>query len=388
MACIIPALDYGSIAQSSIIVIHIAAALVLFLLLLQKYIDKDSLFVGVRIGKPAPALLFAIAASSFNSIYFFNTQLELQKIITYIIIFIATAAFFRTERRLKFLAYWIILCGTALAVIGIVKHLSGASFDKFWPRAEFATFISRNSFDTYVSMALALSLALIFCRIGPSARTLTVPASFIMVAASMLTPDRGGWFGLIALALFILALSGYEGMLKRKFWFVALFLIFFLWISALCVGLDKLIEKFIAVFVLNPKEAFLVDYDTTIWQRISVWKSSLEAAFNRPFLGVGLGNFRLAYPAFRGAEICNLVEYAHQDYLQFAVEAGIPALFSLICLGFFFFKRMVTEVKFKQGSFLTGLKIGALSGCFSMAFHCLYDFDFHIPSNAVLFMVL
>ena len=388
LLCIIPALFYGAISPSSIIIIHLIAVLVFLFLLLQRFIKKESFLIKIGIGKPLLALLFIIVLSSFNSIYFFNTQLELHKVITYLIIFIAVATFFQSERRLKFLAYWIIGSAALIAVIGVAKYISIACFDKLWPQAKFATFVSVDSFGAYVTMGLPLAVALLFCNIRIYTKILLGFISFVLIASLLLNCDKGGWLGIMVSTLFLFIFLRYEGLLKRKFWFATLFFILFLWSLEVFIGIRKILEEFIPLFVLNPKDAFDIGYDGTIWNRITIWKSALKAVFEHPFLGVGLGNFKLIYPVFRDETIRLLVRYAHQDFLQFTVETGIFGLISLLWLGFSFFRKMITRVKFQPISFLTGLKVGALSGCFSMIYYSLYYFSFHIPSNVILFIIL
>ena len=388
LLCLIPALYYGSISQPSIILIYIAASLIFFISLPQQYITEGSFLISLNIEKPLSLVLVIIAASSFRSIYFFNTQMELHKWIAYLMIFITTANLFRTERRLKLLAYWIIASAVLLGLIGIAKYRSMPLFLNLWPRAEFSTFVSRNSFHIYMSAGLSLTIALLFCDIRIRAKILLGLAAFFLITSLVLSYDKGGWLGFCALILFLFVLLGKEGLLKGGFWFIVLSVTVFLWIVALSAKFDVVIGKIISVFLLSPKDAFYADYDTTLWTRISIWKSSLRLILQHPLLGVGLGNFKLAYPALRERIIYNQVGYAHQDYLQFAVETGVLGLVSLFWLGLSFFKKIISEAGPRQNSFITGLKVGALAGCFGISFYALHDFSFHIPANALLFAVL
>ena len=59
-----------------------------------------------------------------------------------------------------------------------------------------------------------------------------------------------------------------------------------------------------------------------------------QVATDRPWLGVGPGNFRYAYTRYRAEQVDStatalthsLVEYAHNDYLHIASERGFVAL--------------------------------------------------------------
>ncbi len=368
---------------------HILAALIFFFFLLQKHITRDFSLTKISIERPLFALLFIIILTSFFTTYFFNTQLELHKVITYLIIFIVTSTLFQTETRLKLLAYWVIICAFLLSVIGIARNLPIPLFDKLWPHAEFSTFVSKNAFQAYINAGLSLTIALVlFSGIWLWTKALLSIAACFLIIAGALSYDKGGWLGFVALLLFIFVFAGYEGLLKGRFWHVLLSLTILLWIIGLSVRLEGIIRIFVPAIILRPEDAFNIGYETTLWTRISMWRSALKMVVRYPILGVGLGNFKLVYPAFKDSIITNFVGYAHQDYLQFAVETGLAGLASLSWLAFSFFKKIITEVKFKQPSFLTGLKVGGLAGVFSMAIHSLYEFTLHTPSVALVFVLL
>lgn len=386
--CTIPALGYDFISGPFAIVMHITASLIFFSYLLLEYDEEKTAFFKIDIALPLALLLIMLAAGAFNSISLFNTEAELHKIVMYLVIFMMTALLFQRETRLRLLAYWIIISAALIALLGIAKYLSFPGLARLWPKAAFACFFWDDSFSAYVTMVLPLAVSLLFCNMNISVKTLLCCASFILISAMILTSDKGGWVGLIATGFFLFIIMGYDGLLKRKFWMIILLLALFLWMVALFIGFDRVIELFVSAFLFNPERSFNVDYDTTLWTRISVWRSSAKAILRHPLLGVGLGNFELIYPQFRDATIPNLVNYAHQDYLQFIVEAGIPAFLCLIWLGFSFFKMRGVKDRFAGRSFSVGLRAGALAGCFGMAIHALYFFNFHIISNAVLFAVL
>ncbi|MBI3272121.1 MAG: O-antigen ligase family protein [Planctomycetes bacterium] len=64
--------------------------------------------------------------------------------------------------------------------------------------------------------------------------------------------------------------------------------------------------------------------------RLLLWRASRRMFLEHPLLGVGAGNFPRAYAAYRPAEERRLsgpesrADAAHNDFVQFAVEAGVP----------------------------------------------------------------
>lgn len=97
----------------------------------------------------------------------------------------------------------------------------------------------------------------------------------------------------------------------------------------------------ILFFLISNPEAvmkfFRIDYSnlSELTGRFVIWKTALLAIFNRPFLGFGLGNFESAYFLFQQPEnellrYAKHTSFAHNEFLQYAVEAGLPALIFIV----------------------------------------------------------
>lgn len=69
--------------------------------------------------------------------------------------------------------------------------------------------------------------------------------------------------------------------------------------------------------------------------RLSVWDSSMRAAFDRPVLGWGPNSLRFVYPLYRNADLAEdasdaqIVADAHNVFVNTAVERGLPASIAL-----------------------------------------------------------
>ena len=83
-----------------------------------------------------------------------------------------------------------------------------------------------------------------------------------------------------------------------------------------------------------------------LYSRLYIYDATLKVVKEQPLTGVGPGGFIYALPKwrppnaldFRSGQLHKLVNYAHNDYLQIASEAGVPAavffvLFWLAVLG-------------------------------------------------------
>lgn len=74
-----------------------------------------------------------------------------------------------------------------------------------------------------------------------------------------------------------------------------------------------------------------LEQDASTSARLQLWKSAARIARDHPITGTGWGTFTAQYPAYRDPrENTTAGRYAHNDYIQFAAEGGIPALFLML----------------------------------------------------------
>jgi O-antigen ligase len=122
--------------------------------------------------------------------------------------------------------------------------------------------------------------------------------------------------------------------------------------------------------------------------RIQFWRGATEMIKDHPLAGVGLGAFGVAYGAYdqTNGRLYRL-EQAHNDYLQVVSDAGVAgALLALLFVAVLFrtgFRRLESHDKMRRA-----VALGALTGCFAVLVHSLFDFTLHTTSNALLFLTL
>jgi O-antigen ligase len=78
---------------------------------------------------------------------------------------------------------------------------------------------------------------------------------------------------------------------------------------------------------------FQLSQDPSATARLLLWKSSIKMLLEHPVVGSGWGTFIHYYPAYRvPQENTTAGMLAHNDYLQLALEGGIPALLLQMCI--------------------------------------------------------
>ena len=57
--------------------------------------------------------------------------------------------------------------------------------------------------------------------------------------------------------------------------------------------------------------------------RPQIWRSTIQAIGDHPWVGSGLGSFEMVYPRYAYFDTGERVEHAHNDYLEWAAEGGL-----------------------------------------------------------------
>jgi O-antigen ligase len=105
-------------------------------------------------------------------------------------------------------------------------------------------------------------------------------------------------------------------------------------------------------------------------------------------LGTGLGTLQQVYPPYETVYDGKIVNHAHNDYLEALAETGI---LGGICCGWFVLTLFLDGLLFlrsSDNSFAATLRLCGWTGCWGLLIHSLVDFNLHIPSNLLLFLLM
>ena len=80
--------------------------------------------------------------------------------------------------------------------------------------------------------------------------------------------------------------------------------------------------------------------------------------------------------------------HAHNDYLEFAVEFGIPATLLLGVFVLLSLRRCLKQLASRRHPLVLGSAFACLMAIIAVATHALVEFNLHIPANAATFMIL
>ncbi|MFM2587033.1 O-antigen ligase family protein [Vibrio sp. TBV020] len=327
-----------------------------------------------------------------------GTEVALLKGISYTLFAFNTVLLVFTPKRLKLVVLALVISGTFQAFYAAMAVLLGWEYSLVFgfKESDIATgsFVYKNHLANYLMLCLAVGIGLIISQlhVSPSgswferlrrwgeglvSRKMFVRlALVIMVIALVMTRSRMG-----NTAFFVATtLAGLIALIFYKYKPRALvpLIVSLIIVDTVVVG---------AVFGLGKVKERLEQTSILKETRDEVIEWSLPIVSDFPLTGTGMGSFYTVFPSYTQFNI-GYYDHAHNDYLQFLVEAGIPAT---LLLGFSWLWAVflsVRSMKRRNSKTLRGAAFGCLIGLLGMLMHISVDFNLQAPANAMTFVLL
>ena len=316
--------------------------------------------------------------------YRYYTQLELLRFGAYLILFFLSVQAFRTRSDLKKLAWFLILLCFGVSLFGIAQHFTSEG-PIYWVRPlraggdPFGPYVNRNHFAGFVELTLPIGLAmLVFRGIQRDVYPLVGLLAIVPAGALILSGSRGGIvsFAFEIAVLWLLARTRISPDRPRS---IGIAIVAFVAVALIAwLGAAKAIERFSSMHV----------GEVTMSRRVSMIRGAAHIFLDHPIDGVGLGALVAVYPRYETLYDGKLVDHVHNDYIEMLAETG---LLGGIC-GVSFLWILIRQARAcyaaEQGHFSRALHAGAMAGLCGILLHTFVDFNLHIPSNSLLFLVL
>ncbi len=331
-----------------------------------------------------------------------GTRAAALKTLAYGVLFAMSLLLINGRVRLRTLALVLVFSGVFQAAFGALMTLSGLEYGFFTEKVHHkgfvtGTFVNPNHLAGYLEMCLALGVGLMLADMSTtpaadwreSARRLLNTilgdkarvrvALIIMVIGLVLSKSR---MGNIAFFSSLLIAGGYYVLVVRRASVgVIAFFVSVLLIDILIVGNFFGIEK--------VAEEIRQTSLTTEVVRIDVARDTLEIVRDYPLAGIGAGSFDSAYPMYDSGRLGFVhYKYAHNDYLHFAAEFGLPGLAMLATIVLLSLWQAARAQLERHDRTMRGLGCGVLMAIVALLIHTTVDFNLQIPANAATFVVI
>jgi len=265
-----------------------------------------------------------------------------------------------------------------IAVVGLREKIVAYYLLKnaSWPI--FATFFNPNPLGGFFAMSVPLALSATLAARVRWQRLLWGWAAFLLFLALLPTYSKGAAVGLLTAMLVYLVLAAKGSANPRRNLIRLASVLLVLAVLALGAVLASASLRHRLGGMLGSRSASNVF-------RLLTWKGTLNMAADHPWIGIGPGAFKHAFPKYA---IAGYVEAAHENYLQILAEQGVfGAAAFLWLIGAILFtgwRAMVRGPDFGARV----MAIGAICSLVVLLVHSLFDYGWYIGAINLYFWLL
>ena len=377
-------LAHGAVEPWSEAVLEIGAAVLLLLWAWEVSVGGEYKVVWNPLLWPLLGLwgVAALQLAAGITVYPFQTRIELLKYTALLALFFLCAQSYRKLEHWHGFVWFLLILGFAVSVFAILQHFT-FNGKLYWVREiqfggiPFGPYVNRNHFAGLVELLIPPGLAILILR-AERRDQLPLVALFTLfpIGALFLSASRGGiisFLGEIGLLAFLILFRRREGReLAAAGLVVVLAIAFVSWL-----GIGRALERFASYKTLEVSEG----------RRIEMLQGTWRIFLDHPIAGTGLGTLQEVFPLYETIYDGLIVNHSHNDYAEVLAETGVIGglcgLAFLVLLAWTGWENIVAEKELMNLAY----HAGALVACFGLLIHATVDFNFHIPSNALIFLL-
>src|SRR3984893_7354019 len=312
----------------------------------------------------------------------FLTRIELLKFSALLALFFLCVQSYKTRAQWRNFVWFLLSLGFAVSLFAILQHFT-FNGKLYWLRElqyggiPFGPYVNRNHFAGLMELLIPPGLAIQI--LGAERRDqlpLVTLFTMLPIGALFLSASRGGIIGFAAevgfLVILVLARRREKKVLVAGALVLTIAAILVSWL-----GIGRALERFATYQKLETSEG----------RRVEMVHDSFRIFQDHRVLGTGLGTLQEVFPLYETLYDGLVVNHSHNDYVEALAETGfIGALCGLVFLVFLFGTSWkILNVEGDPRSF--AYHTGALVACLGLLVHAGVDFNFHIPSNALIFLL-
>jgi O-antigen ligase/Tfp pilus assembly protein PilF len=209
---------------------------------------------------------------------------------------------------------------------------------------------------TYVSVMAILGIAFSFSRTG----WITTALGILLLAFSNTSARQPGWvrFAVIGISLAVIVGIGWS--------------------------LDPIRNYALRTLRVSERRSTSMLKDPGLGGRTWMWSGTVKMIKDNPVLGSGGGSWQWHYQKYRHPFVTMHPEYAHNDILNLASDYGIPAALLMAAVFAAFYRSTRRLIRPDNPSEIRAFAVGAAIAATVLLVHSWFDFNMHIPANALL----
>jgi O-antigen ligase len=301
----------------------LGGALLISVIIHKKFHGETFIFFQERMSWLLTFFVGALVASVSTSVWPSNSVSCIINLLTTLTFFLVIINVVNNENRLKGMLWLFILAGGYDAISSAIAYFTGNLIvAQGIERAESLTGADPNT----LAISLVLAIPFMAFALGWIKRRYLRFVSLMLAIAAVftiaITGSRTGVIGLLAALFFIWLIS------KRRLITMMVFLV------AIAIGWVSLPAQY--------KERYSTitsgEVDASTQGRYDAWKAGLGMFYSRPFLGVGIDNFPVAYASGDFSEKRFWLR-PHNLYIQLISELGLVGLVAWTALIYYMMRQ-------------------------------------------------
>jgi O-antigen ligase len=310
------------------------------------------------------------------------TRIELMRFSALAILCFLAVQSFETLDHWRGFVWFLLVLGFLVSVLGILQHFT-FNGKLYWFRElryggiPFGPFVNRNHFAGFVELVVPPGLAILFLRAGnrdqlPLVAVFTLPA----IGALFLSASRGGIMSFLLELGLVLVMAFLRQRAPNQLVGAAVVVLLAGGLVA-WLGVGRALDRFATYQQLEVTEA----------RRVEMSKDTWRIFLDHPLLGTGLGTLQDVFPRYETLYDGTMVLHSHNDFIEGLADTGfIGGICGALFLVFLFREGWIRFLQAKNSDDLA-YHVGAFAACCGLLAHSLVDFNLHIPSNALIFLL-
>jgi len=272
---------------------------------------------------------------------------------------------FADHRNARLFRAALILLGTLLAAVAIAQLLT-ADGKIYWivrshdtDHLPMGPFLSENSYAEFIELLLPVAL---WRAAQPPRGWIFALCAAVMYASVIASLSRAGsvLVSLEVLAVLVFALLVRRASIRRDTMRRVLVAAAIIVAVASAFGWQQVLKRF------DSRD---------LWQaRREYFRSSVTMLRSRPLMGFGLGTWPIVYPRFAAIDLTAASPHAHNDWIEWASDGGVPFLLLML----------IPVVRAAKQALRRPWGIGIIA----VSLHALVDFPFQVYSILILFFLM
>jgi O-antigen ligase len=318
---------------------------------------------------------------------------ELIRVLVYAFLFLAILNNLHRQEATQAVCFALVFLAMAISFYAVYQFLTGS--DRVWHVVKTAylhrasgTYICPNHLAGFLEMVLPLGLAYtLTSRLKPVVKVFLGYASLATLAGIAVTVSRGSWLSTaLSLLLFFGVLIFHRA--HRLAAFVLLIAI---------VGTGVFFLSRSIIFQVRLKK-LAVPSRFEDGARFALWQSAIQVWRENVWWGVGPAHYDYRFRQYRPESIQLRPARAHNDFLNALTDWGlagtglVAAAWVFLGVGVLktrpFVRAAANDLGGKQSSNKFAFLLGASTGLVAILIHSAFDFNMHIPANAILAIAL